>query len=201
MTWSLLLGALSGSAAVALMAPWWVGPPARPVRAAAGPDRDRPPRTGRRRRGDALAADVAVQRSLEALARSVRAGRTLNQALEELAHRPPAPSGQRLLLDTLRLAASAGTGPAPVIERGAVVAADRVAARQERRAQAAQARLSATVLTWVPVGVAALAVTTDTEVRRVALATPLGWACLAAGGGLSALGRRWIRRITEGPGT
>jgi len=201
MTWSLLLGALAGSAALAVMAPWWAGPPARSLRVAAQPDREQAPRSGRRRRGDALADDLAVQRSLEALARSVRAGRTLNQALDELAHRPAVPPGQRLLLDTLRLAATAGTGPAPVIERGAVVAADRVAARQERRAQAAQARLSATVLTWVPVGVAVLAVTTDVEVRRVALTTPLGWACLAVGGGLSAMGRRWIRRITEGPGT
>jgi Flp pilus assembly protein TadB len=160
-------------------------------------------RGGRRRRrgGDAMADDLNTQRYLEALARSVRAGRTLSEALRLLTPSTADTSRHHLLHDTLVVASGAGASPAAVLEHGAAVAADRVAARQERRAHAAQARLSATVLTWVPGGVAALAILTDGDVRRVMLTTPLGWMCIGAGGGLSVLGRRWIRRITEGPAT
>lgn len=200
MMWSWMVGLLCGVATTVLLAPWGAGAPGRspldngtvhPVGEARRP-------RGPRHRTDPLADDLSTQRALEALARSVRAGRTLTQALHDLSERSARPASRPLLYDTLLLAATAGTGPAVVMERAAAVAADRVAARQERRAQAAQARLSATVLTWVPAVVAGLAVIVDSDVRRVMLTTPLGWMCLMAGGGLSATGRWWIGRITEG---
>lgn len=200
MTWTWTVALLCGVAIALLLAPWGVGAPLRSPLAQAPENRSSGGRRSLRlpRRHDALADDLSAQRALEALARSVRAGRTLTQAVHEVSQRSARTPGGQLLLDTLLLASTAGTGPATVMERAAVVAADRVAARQERRAQAAQARLSATVLTWVPVGVATLAVAVDGDVRRVVLTTPLGWLCVLGGGGLSALGRRWIRRITEG---
>lgn len=199
MNWSVLLGILSGLATAALLAPWGAQPAPRSLTDVGQTSPVAPVRMRRRsRRRDALTDDLTVQRYLETLSRSVRAGRTLNQALDDLAERSVQASARRWLHETLWLASHAGTGPATVLERGAVMAADRVAARQERRAQAAQARLSATVLTWVPVGVCALAVAVDDHVRRMVFTTPLGWLCLIAGGGLSTLGRWWIRRITEG---
>lgn len=200
MTWAMVLGVLSGGG-VALLLAHLTAPTATP-RLTAVPlaTRTRWPRRPRRRRSpDRLDDDLSTQRYLEALARSLRAGRTLHEALRLLAPDETGSTGRHLVHNTLRVAASAGANPTTVIDHAAHVAADRVAARQERRSQAAQARLSASVLTWVPLGVAGLAIVADEHVRRVLLTTPLGWTCLMLGGGLSTLGRRWIRRLTEGP--
>lgn len=206
MTWAVLLGGLSGLATFVALGPMTarldpvrldLSVPSRPESQSGGRLQPRSPRSPRRQ-PDRLAEDLATQRMLEALARSLRAGRTLTEALVMLAPGDQSTSQRHLLHDTLMVAATAGTGPAPVVEQAATVAADRVAARQERRAQAAQARLSATVLTWVPVAVAALAMLGDADVRDVMLTTPLGWVCLGGGWALSALGRRWITRLTEG---
>jgi Flp pilus assembly protein TadB len=199
MSWALVLGALGG--AITLLT---LGPTTGRIAPGRGsipmPRPQRAPRAivVRSRTPDRLADDLATQRTLEALARSLRSGRTLTEALMVLTPDAETTSGGRLLHDTLRVAATAGTSPATVVEHAATVAADRVAARQERRAHAAQARLSATVLTWVPVGVAALATAVDDDIRRVLLTTPLGWVCVGGGVGLGALGRRWITRLTEG---
>ncbi len=206
MTWAVLLGGLSGVATLLALGPLTarleparldLSGPSRPVSQSGGRLRPRLRRSPRRQ-PDRLAEDLATQRMLETLARSLRAGRTLTEALVMLAPGDRPTSQRHLLHDTLMVAATAGTGPATVLEHAATVAADRVAARQERRSQAAQARLSATVLTWVPVGVAVLAVAGDGDVRDVMLTTPLGWVCLGGGLALSALGRRWITRLTEG---
>lgn len=206
MTWAVLLGGLSGVATLLALGPLTarleparldLSVPSRPVSQSGGRLRPRLRRSPRRQ-PDRLAEDLATQRMLETLARSLRAGRTLTEALVMLAPGDQSTSQRHLLHDTLMVAATAGTGPAPVVEQAASVAADRVAARQERRSQAAQARLSATVLTWVPVAVAVLAVAGDGDVRDVMLTTPLGWVCLGGGLAFSALGRRWITRLTEG---
>jgi tight adherence protein B len=200
MIWALLLGVLSGGGVVVLLAP--LTAPTALLRLT--PEPPTPPsrwrgRLRRRRSPDRLDDDLTTQRYLEALARSLRAGRTVHEALRLLAPSDSGSTGPHLVHNTLRVAASAGANPATVIDHAAHVAADRVAARQERRSQAAQARLSASVLTWVPLSVAGLAILADEHVRRVMLTTPLGWTCLMLGSGLSTLGRRWIRRLTEGP--
>jgi Flp pilus assembly protein TadB len=224
MTWATALGLLSALAVVVVLAPWGAGAPARTFDAAS-PEPRAPGRTAprRRKRRDAVEDALEAQRYLEGVARSVRAGRTLTasfdlvatpgwlepvrrrlgrgrtlaQALHDTAPGQRDPPGRHLVHRTLLTAATAGAGPAMVLDHAATLAADRVAARQERRAQAAQARLSATVLTWVPVGVATLAIVGDSDVRRVMLTTPVGLICGGAGGALSMAGRRWIRRITE----
>jgi len=224
MTWTLALGALSALAVVVVLAPWGAGAPVRTFGGAA-PSPHTPRRITRRRRKrpDAVADALEAQRFLEGVARSVRAGRTLTasidlvespgwlepvrrrlsrgrtlaQALHDTTPGQRDPPGRHLIHRTLLTAATAGAGPTMVLDHAATLAADRVAARQERRAQAAQARLSATVLTWVPVGVATLATVGDRDVRRVMLTTPIGLICGGAGGALSMAGRRWIRRITE----
>lgn len=114
----------------------------------------------------------------------------------------PLPDGGALALlhRTLTLIcqpAIADHGRLRAIDAAASLALDRSALRAERRAHAAQAHLSAVVLTWVPLGVAGLSVLADPHVRATLVGTPLGWTCLGAGSALVLAGQRWIRHIVE----
>jgi len=91
-----------------------------------------------------------------------------------------------------------GSAAAP-LDRAATALRQRAADDQERHAQAAQARLSAHVLTLVPLSVLGLMALADDGVRGV-LASPVGAACLLAGGGLNACGWLWMRRIIDRTG-
>lgn len=188
----------------------------------------RPMRPRRRHRPD---DDMVARQSLEFLARSMRAGRTLRGALQDLAEqrRPdptlgswlapvmramnagatvrqalltettplPATGGHRLWHRALVLASRPGLHATRVLDQAALAAGDRVEDRRERRAQAAQAVLSARVLVAVPLLTAALAALVDPEVRHVLVATPLGGVCVGGGLGLAWVGRRWMRRIVD----
>jgi tight adherence protein B len=76
---------------------------------------------------------------------------------------------------------------------------DHVAASLEsdarRDAAAAGPRLSATVLTFLPAVGLALGVVVDANVLRVVATTGLGWGLIAGAGGLTWLGRAWMRRM------
>ena len=91
-------------------------------------------------------------------------------------------------------AAEVGGSAAPAIDRVAATLRQRAADRDERRVQAAQARLSAHVMTAVPLVMLALLVVSDGDVRTT-LATPAGGACVVAGLTLNAIGWLWMRRI------
>ena len=62
--------------------------------------------------------------------------------------------------------------------------------------QSAQARLSAVVLTWLPVAVLALLVLTSGGVRHV-VSSPVGIVLLGSGSLLNLAGWWWMRRIVE----
>jgi tight adherence protein B len=91
-------------------------------------------------------------------------------------------------------AADVGGSAAPAIDRVATTLRQRAADRDDRRVQAAQARLSAHVMTAVPIVMLALLVASDGDVRAI-LATPIGAACVALGLSLNATGWLWMRRI------
>ena len=80
------------------------------------------------------------------------------------------------------------------LERFAVVMRQRVSDELERSAQSAQAKLSARVLTMVPLAMLALLLVTDADVRRV-VAAPAGAAVVGLGLALNTLGGWWMRRI------
>jgi Flp pilus assembly protein TadB len=100
----------------------------------------------------------------------------------------------RLVLDVVRVAARLGGPPAAAIDRTGSTLRVRAADCEERAAHAAQARLSAHVLTAVPLAMLALMATLDPDVGH-AVATPIGSLCILFGLGLNLAGWTWMRRI------
>ena len=176
-------------------------------------------RPWQRRRGP---TDVEVAAWCGRVARSTRAGSSLTQAIveadDEMADRRPFPDvvhalgrgrslADALAIDgaesstaagivgpVLRACAEVGGPPAPPLDRAAGVLLARAAERDERAAGAAQARLSARVLTVVPFGVVALLVTSEPAIRT-AITTVAGATCVIAGVVLNLLGRWWMATI------
>jgi len=95
------------------------------------------------------------------------------------------------------VAASAG-GPGTVhaLHRAAWVLRERHIVREERRVHAAQAILSAKVMSWMPLGCGCVMILTSHHVRNAVFGTPVGFICLVIGGTLNLAGRRWMTRIT-----
>ena len=147
---------------------------------------------------DAPAMAPRVTRVLEA----VRRGRPLADALADLAT-DGGPSGARvpptaMAATVLRTCADLGGPAAGPLDRVAAMLRVRAAVADEQAAQSAQARLSARVLTVVPVALLGLLLVTDHRVR-VAVATAAGGAAIAAGLGLNLVGWWWMRRIVAAP--
>lgn len=95
---------------------------------------------------------------------------------------------------TVGAAAHLGGPVSTPLERFAVVMRQRVSDERERTAQSAQARMSARVLTMVPLAVLVLLFVTDADVRMV-VAEPAGATVVGLGLALNALGGWWMRRI------
>lgn len=125
----------------------------------------------------------------------IHTGRGMQEVIDEWAgdHRDV---GAVLVADGLALADSTGGSRTRALAgvRSTLREADGLAA--EIRALAAQTRLSAIVLTLVPVGFAALVAVADARIASFLFATPLGWACLIGGGALDAAGAWWMHRLT-----
>ena len=146
--------------------------------------------------GDAPAMASCVSSVLDA----VRRGRALSDALTDLAtggqsraHVPPT----AMAATVLRTCADLGGPAAGPLDRVAAMLRVRAAVADEQAAQSAQARLSARVLTVVPVALLGLLLVTDHRVRA-AVATAAGGAAIAAGLGLNLVGWWWMRRIVGG---
>ena len=103
----------------------------------------------------------------------------------------------QLALSVIGAAATHGGHIAQVLDRVAAALRLRAADEHERAAQSAQARLSAHVLTALPVGFLVLLVLADRAVRDV-IASPIGISMVALGGVLDALGWLWMRSIVGG---
>lgn len=181
-------------------------------------------RATRRNRQVATAEEVATW--CEALARRVRAGASLRHAVETVEpattvvqrHVEPlrrrlgrgtpladaaADTGDdgadlRLALDMIGVAATLGGSPAAALDRTAVTLRQRATDRAERRTQAAQARISAHVLTVVPLALLGLLMLSDQRTRS-AVTTPVGAACIAGGLLLNGLGWIWMRAVIGRP--
>ena len=184
---------------------------------------DRIERARRRRRGDPGADEVAAW--CDDLASDLRSGSTLRHALIAVIPgddttatrtvplrlaleraRPIADAtamtsspGPHLHLAVAVIAATSEVGgsAAAAIDRVAATLRQRAADQAERRVQSAQARLSAHVMTAVPLSMLGLLLATDDDVR-VVMATPVGATCLVAGLALNAAGWMWMRHIVEG---
>lgn len=217
MTASALLAGVVAAAAVAVfgtkVATWTVTPR---TNAAA----QRCPRwLVRRRRSHPALMDVATW--CDHAARSLRSGASLTAAIADATANQPAMAsviepvllrvgrGRSLLdaldigdvatatglaLTVLRSCAQFGGPAAAPLERAAATLRSRAAISDEQQAQSAQARLSARVLTFVPVALLLLLTVTDPKVRA-ATTTPAGLAVVTLGATFNAVGAWWMRRI------
>lgn len=152
------------------------------------------------RTGHSLVAslDRALRARPDVLApcrRSLAAGHRLVDALDL----GPRPGGDvALVVHALLLADRAGGPAADAVERTAAVLRERRAWRAERGAQAAQARLGATVMTLVPLGFALWSSVASARVRATYGASAIAVSLAGLGLVLNAAGWWWMRRITAG---
>jgi len=102
-----------------------------------------------------------------------------------------------LVWSVLAVASDYGGSAAEPIDRAASALRLRSADAHERSAQSAQARLSAHVLTAVPLLVLALLLATDPDVRLIVL-RPTGGMLVGAGLLLNLCGWAWMRHIVAG---
>jgi tight adherence protein B len=142
--------------------------------------------------GDASAATPAAAPAFAPALHALGRGRGLPGAIAALGADPSTPVG--LVGPVLQACAELGGPAALPLERTAAVLHGRAAADAERRTASAQARLSARVLTLLPVGTLAVLVLAESATRE-ALGTPAGIACVTAGGVCNVAGWWWMRRI------
>lgn len=173
-----------------------------PVRSPAGAASVRR-RVGRRATTDRATTDWATL--LDHIAAEVRTGSSLTAAIQRVDERTctnPADAERSANVDaavvtaTLAAAVAVGGPVAATLQHGASVLRERIALRSEAEVHAAQARLSARVLTLLPLVVALLGGLTSTSFRH-ALASPIGGSCAAVGGVLNLIGWRWMHREIE----
>ncbi|NNE12381.1 MAG: hypothetical protein HKN41_09085 [Ilumatobacter sp.] len=179
--------------------------------------------TARARRLAVTPGSVAVW--CEQLARAVRAGDTLGAAIRSTAAPAaiePRVEGIRLTLDrggrlvdalaapsgsshldlalaVLRACALHGGPAAEPLDRAAATLRTRAADLADRATHSAQARLSAIVMTLLPIGMLLLLVATSAT-TRAAVQTPIGAGAVGAGALLNLIGWRWMRRVIDGGG-
>ena len=83
------------------------------------------------------------------------------------------------------------------LDRGAVVLREIATARGELKVASAQSRLSARILTCIPLGLAAFAALVSDTARDAMFGSSTGFTALCVGLLLSWLGWRWIHRLVE----
>lgn len=147
-----------------------------------------------------VGAGPTLRPAIEPLAVALGRGDAVADAIASITSRRPAnvvDTGFVHALTVIRVAATVGGRLAETLDRTAAASRDRVTIEQERRAHGAPARLSALVLTAMPVLVLAATLMWSAS-ARAAMAGPLGAVCITAGGGLNLLGWWWMRRILRG---
>jgi len=120
------------------------------------------------------------------------AGSSLTEALAAVDARD---TDLALTVQALSATAHLGGPVAATLDEAAAVLRERAAARAERRAHSSQARLSARVLTVVPLGFATWSAIASQRTRDVYLSTGAGGICAVCGLVLNLVGWRWMRRI------
>jgi Flp pilus assembly protein TadB len=143
-------------------------------------------------RGAPAPAQLAVE--LAAVHLALDRGVALATALE---HAPVANADVQLAFTVLRACAEHGGPAGEPIDRAAATLRGRAADLAERRTHSAQARMSAVVMTWLPVAMLALLLVTSASVRT-AVTGPVGLFVVASGAILNLVGWRWMGRIIEG---
>jgi tight adherence protein B len=130
------------------------------------------------------------------VADDVAQGRAFVAALEDWS-RTEGSQEARLVVAALTLGVDVGGGRARAVDSVAASLRDRASLAAEIRAQGAQARLSAWVISAAPLVFVGISAATDARIRHVLTRTPLGWACVVVGLSLDALGALWMRHMAR----
>ena len=102
-----------------------------------------------------------------------------------------------LVAGSLQLSVKAGGSVASAVEQVAATVRDRASVASEVHALAAQAQLSAIVIALMPIGFVAITALSDPDSTRFLIDSPLGRTCILAGVGFDALGLWWMRKIVR----
>ena len=140
----------------------------------------------------AVIDEIATSSTLAVVVDQLGVGDSLLHALGAVARDDP---DLALVVQVLSATAHLGGPIAVTLDQAAAVLRERAAARAERRAHGAQARLSARVLTIVPLGFAMWSAVTSQRTRDVYVSTIAGGICALCGFALNLAGWRWMRRI------
>ena len=140
----------------------------------------------------AFVAEISASSPLGEVVGRISAGVSMADALHDLV---PTDADLAFAVQALAATAHLGGPVAATLDAAAAVLRERSAARAERRAHGSQARLSARVLTIVPLVFAAWSAIASQQTRAVYLSTAAGAACAACGLMLNVLGWRWMNRI------
>ena len=152
---------------------------------------------------DELPEDRALRTRTDPIRMTLSHGVAVSKAVTAavtLTSSGPAPARDphlELLCSVIAATAGFGGSAAAPIDRVGAALRLRSADGQERDAQSAQARLSAHVLTVVPLAVLALLTATDAHVRRFSTGG-LGLMVLACGLVLNLTGWFWMKRVVAG---
>jgi len=133
----------------------------------------------------------------DALARSTRlldAGQGVAESVQDWSSGDPG-QARSLAAAALSLGAELGGAQARALDAAASSLRDRASLEREVRSLSSQARASAAVMVLAPLGFAIYTWMTDARVASVMVGSPIGWACLAGGFALDAVGALWMARL------
>lgn len=131
--------------------------------------------------------------TIDPIVLSLRRGARLRDALDVTTRSPHL----NLALTVLRACAVNGGPPAEPLDRAAAALRGRAADAADRRTQSAQARLSAKVMTVLPVAMLTLLLATSATTRTAATSRA-GFVAIILGAVLNVGGWHWMRRIIGG---
>lgn len=134
---------------------------------------------------------------LRSLAEQLSRGASLPQALADT--QPTVRGDEAFVLHGLRLTVDNGGAMADTLDRVVAVVRERHVWRGERHAQAAQARLSAQMLTVLPMAVAVWGVVSGPRVRQAYVESATAGVMAVVGVVLNVTGWWWMRHLVRGP--
>lgn len=148
-----------------------------------------------------VAPPSAGAAEIDALVLSLRRGAPLADAVAGVVAGADGPIDRDLgvALTVLRACATAGGPAAEPLDRAAAALRARAAELADQRTQSEQSRLSAVVMTALPIGMLALLLATSRSVRDVVV-SPAGVVLVVVGIAANLAGWRWMRRIIDGAG-
>jgi Flp pilus assembly protein TadB len=140
-----------------------------------------------------LPVDIATERATSPLRSGIERGLSVVEAIDRVGSDGP---HLQLALGVIGSAGRIGGPSAAAIDCVATLLRQRAGDLEDRATNAAQARLSAHVMTVLPLLMLAVLATTDDDVRSGA-ASPVGTVCITGGLVLNAIGWWWMRHIVR----